>query len=121
MASFDTETLHLLGSAQEVTIRTEKHPQAAVPIWVVVAGGDVYVRSVRGEKGRWYQDLKAGSAATLEIQGRRIPIQSMPATHTGSVERASRAFQIKYRGSPYVASILRTEVLPTTLRLEPRP
>ena len=121
MASFDTETLRLLEPVQEVEIRTEKHPRAAVPIWVVVAGGDVYVRSVRGEKGRWYQDLKAGSPATLEIRGRRIHIQSAPATDAGSVERASQAFLSKYRGSPYVASILRTEILPTTLRLEPRP
>ncbi len=39
---------------QEVGIRTEKHPNAAVAIWVVVADEEVFVRSVRGTKGRWY-------------------------------------------------------------------
>lgn len=117
--NFDPETLRALASIREVRIRTETHPGAAVPIWIVVSGDEVYIRSVRGETGRWYRDLKAGSAATLDIQGRRIPIRSVPAADPQSVERASEAFLSKYRGSPYAASIVRTETLPTTLRLEP--
>jgi hypothetical protein len=36
----------------------------------VVADEEVFVRSVRGTKGRWYGDLAAGGPATLEFAGR---------------------------------------------------
>jgi hypothetical protein len=51
MASFDTDTLRLLQTVSEVRIRTEKHPDTAVITWVVTAGDEVYLRSVRGAKG----------------------------------------------------------------------
>ena len=60
MANFDADTLHESRHSQEVAIRTEKHPKNAVVIWVAVADDEVFVRSVRGTKGRWYRDLAAG-------------------------------------------------------------
>ena len=67
MASFDRETLRKLHDRKEVAIRTTKHPGSAVTIWVVVSGTDVFVRSVRGTKGRWYRDLATGGPATLRL------------------------------------------------------
>ena len=64
MPRFDAETLRRLRAAREVSIRTEKHPNSAVVIWVVVADDQVFVRSWRGTKGRWYRDLAAGGPAT---------------------------------------------------------
>jgi Uncharacterized protein conserved in bacteria (DUF2255) len=55
MANFDADTLDELRQLQEVAIRTEKHPKTAVVIWVAVADDEVFVRSVRGTKGRWYR------------------------------------------------------------------
>ena len=52
MASFDANILRELRDVREVAIRTEKHPQSAVVIWVVVADDTVFVRSVRANKGR---------------------------------------------------------------------
>ena len=67
MAKFDALTLGELRDVQEVAIRTEKHPKSAVVIWVVVADDEVFVRSWRGAKGRWYSDLAAGGPATLGV------------------------------------------------------
>jgi hypothetical protein len=120
MATFVPETLRALRDLEEVAIRTEKHPANAVTIWVVVADSEVLVRSVRGSKGRWYRDLASGGPATLEFNGRRLAVQAVPAADAGSIERASREFLAKYRASPYAGSMVRAEVLPTTLRLEPR-
>jgi hypothetical protein len=120
MATFAPETLRALRDHKEVAIRTERHPANAVTIWVVVADHEVLVRSVRGSKGRWYRDLASGGPATLEFNGQRLAVQAVPAADADSIERASREFLAKYRSSPYAASILRAEVLPTTLRLEPR-
>jgi hypothetical protein len=120
MANFDADTLHELRQVQEVAIRTEKHPKSAVVIWVAVADDDVFVRSVRGTKGRWYQDLAAGGPVTLEFAGRRLAVQAIPATDPAAVDRASREYLRKYQGSPYAQTMVRSDVLPTTLRLEPR-
>ena len=120
MAKFDADTLRELRDVREVAIRTEKHPESAVVIWVVVAGDEVFVRSVRGSKGRWYRDLATGGSATLEFAGRRLRVQALPASDADSIARASREYLRKYQQSPYAQAMVRAEVLPTTLRLEPR-
>jgi hypothetical protein len=120
MAKFDADTLRELHDVQEVAIRTEKHPRSAVIIWVVVADDEVFVRSVRGSKGRWFRDLAAGGPVTLEFAGHRLAVQAFPASDTATIAAASREYLRKYQSSPYAQSIVRAEVLPTTLRLEPR-
>ena len=119
MAKFDQDTLRKLHDCKEVAIRTTKHPGSAITIWVVVSSTDVFVRSVRGIKGRWYRDLANGGPATLGVNSEQLAVQAVPATDAGSVERASQEFLAKYRSSPYAASIVRPEVLESTLRLDP--
>ena len=120
MAKFDADTLRELRNVQEVAIRTEKHPKSAVVIWVVVADDEVFVRSWRGARGRWYRDLAAGGPATLEFAGRRLAVQALMATDPDAVARASREFLRKYQRSTHAQEMVRPETLPTTLRLEPR-
>ena len=120
MAKFDADTSRELRDFKEVAIRTEKHPESAVVIWVVVADDEVFVRSVRGSKGRWYRDLATGGSATLEFGGRRLGVQALPVSDAEAIARASREYLRKYQPSPYAQSMVRAEVLPTTLRLEPR-
>jgi hypothetical protein len=119
MAKFDADTLRDLRNLREVVIRTEKHPESAVVIWVVVADDEVFVRSVRGGKGRWYRDLATGGSATLEFDGRRLGVQALPTSDPASIAGASREYLSKYQPSLYAQSMVRAEVLPTTLRLEP--
>jgi hypothetical protein len=122
MVGFDEATLEWLRINKEVTIRTAKHPDTAVIIWAVVAADDaVYVRSVKGVQGRWYRDLASDGRAILQVRDQTIPVQAIPATDDASVAQSSEAFREKYRTSAYVGSIVRAEVLSTTLRLEPRP
>jgi hypothetical protein len=120
MAKFDADTMRELRDRREIAIRTEKHPASAVVIWVVVADDEVFVRSVRGNKGRWYRDLATGGSATLEFAGRQLGVQALPAADTDAIARASREYLRKYQPSPYAQSMVRAEVLPTTLRLELR-
>jgi hypothetical protein len=120
MATFDKDTLKRLHDQQEVAIRTAKHPATSVTIWVVAPGDDVYVRSVRAAKGRWYKDLAKGGEATLDVSGQHVPVKAIRATDAGSVERATREYLRKYRTSPHAQAMVAAETLPTTLRLEPR-
>src|ERR1700726_1555530 len=120
MTNFDADILCELRDLQEVAIRTEKHPNTAVVIWVAVADEEVFVRSVRGAKGRWYRDLAAGGPATLEFAGRRLAGQGPPGSDPEAGARASREFLRKYQRSTHAQEMVRSETLPTTMRLEPR-
>src|SRR5216683_8295989 len=115
MAKFEADTLSDLRDRKEVRIRTEKHPDSAVVIWVVVTDDEVFVRSFRGTKGRWYRDLATGGSATLEFAGRQLAVQALPASDADSIARASREYLRKYQPSPYAQAMVRAEVLPTTL------
>ena len=120
MAKFDAQTLGELRDVEEVMIRTEKHPKSPVVIWVVVADDDVFVRSWLGARGRWYRDLAAGGPATLEFAGRQLAVHAIPVSDPAAVARASDEYLRKYQPSPYAQAMVRSDVLPTTLRLEPR-
>src|SRR5262249_30016167 len=120
MTKFDADTLRELRDIREVAIRTERHPETAVIIWVVVADDEVFVRSVRGSKRREYRDVARGGSATLGFVGRRSEVQALAVSDTDSIEKASGEYLRKYQTSPYAQSIVRAEVLSTTLRLEPR-
>jgi len=85
--AFDPDKLRELRDLPQVVIRTEKHPQSAVVIWVVVADDEVFVRSVRGSKGCWYRDLAKGGFAMLEFSGRRLEVQALAASDTDSGQR----------------------------------
>jgi hypothetical protein len=120
MPTFDAPMLAVLRDTEEVAVRTSKHPANAVVIWIVVADGEVFVRSFRGGKGRWYRDLAAGGPATLEVAGHPLEVQAIPASDQASIDRASREFLRKYAASPYAQAMVQPDLLPTTLRLEPR-
>jgi hypothetical protein len=85
----------------------------------VVDGDDVFIRSVRGPRGRWYRELKASGEGALIVGRERIPVRAVQADDHESIERASRALREKYRPGGSLQSMLRPETLPTTLRIEP--
>ena len=88
MASFDANTLGELRDVREVAIRTEKHPQSAVVIWVVVADDAVFVRSVRGSKGRWYS-LATGGSPYWSLPAADCPFR--PSRRTTPIRSRGRA------------------------------
>lgn len=120
MTKFDADTLSTLRNLQEVIIRTEKRPQSGVVIWIVVAGDEVFVRSWRGTRGRWYKDLAKGGPAILELDDRQLAVQTIPASDPDSVTAVSREFLTKYQRSSHAREMVRADILSTTLRLEPR-
>ena len=120
MPKFDEATLRVLDDVQEPVIRTERHPKSPIVIWVVVADGEVFVRSWLGVRGRWYKDLAQGGLATLEFDGRRVPVQAIPAGNPDAIARTSREILKKYAKSSHAQEMVRGEILETTLRLEPR-
>jgi hypothetical protein len=122
--SFDTATLGLLDETEEVYIETrrgEDAPEHRTIIWVVVTGGDVFVRSVRGAEGRWYREISSNPEGALHVEDTRIPVRAAPANEESTVVAVSDAIRSKYEEtSPEPTRwMLRPEVLPTTLKLSP--
>ena len=120
--TFDAAVLDLLASIEEVEIETR--PDAAAPshrviIWVVVDRGEVFVRSVRGTRGRWYREIRSNPLGALHADGTVIPVRAVPAADAPSIARCSRALARKYAGDPSLGSMLVPDVLKTTLRFVP--
>ncbi len=120
MTNFAADMLRALRDIHEVAIRTEKHPKSAVVIWVAVVDDEVFIRSWRGAVGRWYKDLAAGGPATLEFAGRSLAVQAIPASEPAAIARVSGEYLRKYQPNAHAQEMVREEILPTTLRLEPR-
>ena len=123
-AGFDREILVALDRTEEVHIGTRQDassPEHETVIWAVVVDGYAFVRSVRGEKGRWYREASSNPDVTLSADDERVPVRAVPETDARTIERVSEAIREKYGASfpGPTAAMLREEVLATTLRLLP--
>jgi hypothetical protein len=122
--SFDAETLRLLDETKEVRIETRREgdsPEHRTIIWVVVVEGEVFVRSVRGHRGRWYREISSNPEGALHLEDDRIPVRAASATEGATVDAVSAAFRSKYQQSSPASTqaMMRPETLPTTLKLSP--
>lgn len=119
--SFSPEDLTLLDGAEEVEIETQAPGKAArrTVIWVVVDGGEVFIRTHKGAGSRWFRDIVANPAVAIHAGGERLPASAIAATDPDSIERTSAAYLRKYAGDPAAKTMIRPAVLETTLRLEP--
>ena len=120
---FDAATLSRIDAAYEVDIETTRPDATArqTTIWAVVEGGEVYVRSVRGDRGYWYQAaLDRPTDVYLHVDGERIPARALAASDAQAIARCSEGLSKKYRADGSLRSMLRPGVLATTIRLEPR-
>ena len=117
----DGDTLELLDRSVEVQIRTPRRDGSisSRPIWVVVVGGEAYVRSWLGERGAWYRRARGDGRATIGTRGHMIDVGLEPADDDALNERVSDAFRAKYgsRSPESTAEMVAPEVTRTTLRL----
>jgi hypothetical protein len=115
----EPEQLERISETKEILIETRRDDIAfRTIIWVVVDDGEVFVRSVRGVAGRWYQRALADPNVTLTVGDERFVFVAVPAGDATSVERTSDALSRKYRGRSLEMMLL-PKTLDTTLRLDP--
>lgn len=119
--SFSPEDLAEIEAAEEVRVETQKPdgPVHRTIVWIVVDDDDVFVRSVRGPAGRWFQEAEANPAIAIHVNGRRLPATAIPATDPDSIDRCSNAFRRKYANDPALRTMVAPKTLETTLRVEP--
>lgn len=121
-ASFSAAVLKRFDETKVVDIETRsvngtKH---SVPIWIVVVNEVPYVRSVRGPRGMWYRRLLARGEGVIVAAGRRTPVKAKHDRSKSAIDGTSDALRRKYKTSgASLASMLRADVIDTTVRLEP--
>jgi hypothetical protein len=119
---FEAGDLERIARVEEVEIETGADGDVhRTVIWAVVDGGDVFVRSVRGPRARWYREATAGQTRAIHVNGRRLPCRIEPADDPKSIARCTDGLRRKYQSDPALGSMVQPHTLPTTLRVEHDP
>ena len=109
-----------LARTKEVHIGTRTNGKAIKTIiWIVVADGKVYVRSVRGDSGRWYERALADPDVTIHADSETFEFRAIPVEDPVEIDAVTAALREKYPPGGSLDRMIRDEVLDTTLRLEP--
>jgi hypothetical protein len=114
--------LQHLADVEEIRIgfRRPDGSTGSTPVWVVRAGGDTYVRSMRGRRGGWYRRLRANPDGEVRDQRHAHAVRAEPVADEQTIDEVTRAYSTKYGKSPYVGPLLSEEAAGATLRLQPR-
>ena len=118
--SLTAEQLSAIDTTNEVHIHTSADGKTiATIIWVVVADGDVYVRSVQAEDGLWYQRARGNPSVALDVGGDVMDFEAVHIEDDETIETVSTALRAKYRPGGSLDRMTRDDVLGHTLRLDP--
>lgn len=121
---FEADVLNRLAHTEEIEIEVPHLGADAgfhlTTLWVVVVGDAVYIRSWSGDAGHWYQVVREHPQAAVYLDGHRTPVRAVPVTDAATIAQVSDAYHRKYGDDPALPSMVREEILPTTLRLDSR-
>ena len=123
MATWTQEELTRVGDAEELDIgarRPDGSLRPFVTIWVVRSGDSLYVRSVKGPDGVWYQG--AVSTRTGRIRAAGVERDVAFEVPENDVHQAvTAAYHEKYDryGPRVVGSVVSPSSVESTLRLTP--
>jgi hypothetical protein len=123
MSTWTQGELGALGAATELRISTHLPDgtlRPAVPIWVVRAGDDIYVRSYRGTDGTWFQHATADGTAHIHA-GNVDSEVTVRRTGTAVRTEIDEAYRTKYAGygHAYTEPMTADVAAATTLQLTP--
>src|SRR4030088_1041332 len=124
MAKKSEDLLWRLAESDEVEIETRraaKSPLHRTTIWIVPTEYGVYVRSYKGKKGRWYQEVRAAPLVTIRVGRRKVTARAEPEHNPLVIRAVNAGYRKKYgeRWPDDTKAMLKRSILPTTLRLTP--
>jgi hypothetical protein len=124
MSSWSDEELKKIDAAEELRIESigpDGAPGKATTIWVVRVGDDLFVRSVRGEAGRWYRGTQERHEGRVSAGGVTKDV-SFEDPREDLRARIDKAYRHKYRryAANIVGSVLTPQARSTTIKLVPR-
>jgi hypothetical protein len=121
MADWTAEELDTIGAAEELEIaalRADGSLRPATTIWVVRAGDDLYVRSVRGRDGGWFRSVLRRPEGRIRAGGvtREVAFQEPGDADHAAIDQAYRTKYGRYPAS-YVDPMVGPVAAAATLRL----
>jgi hypothetical protein len=123
MTDWKADELDAIAKAPELEIaalRDDGTLRDPVTIWVVSVGDDLFVRSVRGSTGSWYQGSQQRHEGRIEAGGVERDVEFAEADH-GLDDEIDDSYKEKYGyPSSAVDHITSPEARATTLRFVPR-
>ena len=102
-----------------VRVRRADGRWSARPVWVVVLGGEAFVRSAFGQRSAWYRRVLRHADTEVEVAGAQLSVTLQAVDDPATVRRVSRAYRAKY-GLDWpgpVESMNGPEAAATTMRL----
>jgi hypothetical protein len=124
MATWTPDELGKVAAADELrisSVRGDGTLNSPRTIWVVRHGDGLYVRSVNGTSGAWYQATRARHEGHIEAGGVSRDV-SFADPEPGIGDQLDDEYRAKYRGyaANIVNSILTGQARSTTVKLVPR-
>jgi len=124
MAKTNEDLLWKLAESDEIQIETRRDPKSPmhrVTIWVVPTKDGVYIRSVNGQRGRWYKEALTNPDVTIRVGRRKLAARVEPEGNPSVIREVNAGYREKYgeRWPDDTEPMLRRSVLPTTLRVTP--
>jgi hypothetical protein len=118
---FSQDDLELIDRTKLVRIETSRvgGPTHRTTVWVVVDDGHVFVRSAYGPDARWYREATTNPGVTMWVGEQPFKARVTRVTDPDEIARMSAGLERKYAGDPAVRQMIRPELLPLTLRLDP--
>jgi len=87
-------------------------------IWSVVVGDSLYVRAYYGQNSRWYQAAVLQKAGRITVAGMTKEVAFEPVE--GEIgDLIDNAYRAKYKGSPYLNSMISTRARSATVKVVP--
>ena len=119
------EELQRIGAAEEIGLASRRPDGSLRPfvtMWVVHAGGDLYVRSAYGPDNPWYRRATASGAGRIRAGGieREVSFAQAASEAQGDIDAAYHAKYDRH-GPRMVGSVVGTSVRRVTVRLVPQP
>jgi hypothetical protein len=123
MADWSGAELARVGATEELDLESERGDgtlRAPVTMWVVRAGDNLFVRSVKGTEGPWYRGVRSRHRGRISSGGVERDVVFHEAG-PGEYAEVDAAYRAKYgHYTSIVESVLTEQARASTLRVEPR-
>ena len=89
-------------------------------IWSVVVDEGLYVRAYYGKDSKWYNAAIKQKAGKITAAGITKEVTFEPIVDSNVNDLIDKAYQIKYKGSPYFKAMISERTRSATIKVTPK-